>query len=887
MIRRAFVSLVPLFLLFAFVAAASPARAVLWEASHGDLIYVEIEKSFEPQPSDVGTVNAGDGEATANPLPQEVLDILHGSDWVDYPAMVGAYVRLSSVPDLEEALQTAGLAYSEGLPREIQLPQHEIEPGDPSTRVAPGFPESFSAEPIASRFVVQFAYPVKEAWLGQLEACSVKVVAAFAQRAFLVIAANEEAITNCDVLPYLDWIDPYLTTDRVSPELLAETSAGFSLQFTSGANLTQKGVTLGSTMTLGAIEDGGAEDTGFVEVTASGEALANFAQTDPDLLSVTYAGTADWSDERVGLIVAGRGGTAGTLAATGYVPWLASRGLGTAANQQVVAIFDSGYDRGVPPNPGVLDPNVIDHHPDLEAPDRLVLLKGVPDPNVIKDKLGHGTMVAGIVSGQANPITLSGGLHGGGADSLGYAYGTGVAPQSRLAVVPIPAADISRSDRQNVAFQTVLAASVAADRATICNQSWNLSATGAGIPAPNPVNTYDAMARFMDERVLDANAATTTVKEPMAVVFSAGNYAYQYPNGPARFNTVASPATGKNVIAVGATTNWRPSSAAGEPPVPCAYTMALRPPDQDATRADVLGLFSGRGRFFGGAGTSTTANRVRIKPDLVAPGVRIFSTVPFGLEGVTSYISPVGCTKYFPSNADTGYYYTYGSGTSFAAPVVSGVAALLRKWFLDNQQNNPSPALLKAAMVATADDLGHVSGQDHRPSPMYGWGRVDLDRLTDPAVQRFWNDNPTGIVTGEMRQWTRTIGTATKDVYIAIAWADPPAVVASGPAGQGTLVNDLNLSVEELDSRGLVLGTWYGNLFRENVNGTDTGFSWKFTTPLGAADPRDAINNVEGVFIPANALPAGRKLRIKVMGQTVTSGPQRFAVYAYNLQPGS
>ncbi len=875
------------------IAVTSPGHATPWEGPFAGLTYVQIDKAlptpdFEVPEGDEGTPTPGPG--VAEPLPPKVLSLL-GTAWIDYPEGVAAYVLPADLPSLESALQEAGLAWSVGLPREIQLPQHEIEPADPETRVALGFPSTFPPLAVPGRFIVQFAYPVKTEWLVQFgTSCGVKILAAFAQRAFLVLAPSETAIASCAAASYLAWVDAYLTTDRVSPEYFAQESGGFSLQFTGGVNLAQKSALVATTMTLEAVEGGGAGEFGFVEVMASGAALAAFAKDDPDLLSVTYSGTAEWSDERVGLIVAGRAGTSGTLGAPGYLPWLAGRGLSTPANQQVVAIFDSGYDRGWK-QVQRYDPRTDDHHPDLEEPDRLVLLEGVPTAHFAKDRIGHGTMVAGIVAGAANPpevVTVS--ERGGGVDGLGYAYGTGIAPMSRLAVVPIPANDLKLPERQDAALKLVLSSSVPADRATICNQSWNLAATGNQMPAPNPLNTYDATARFFDERALDANVATAA-KEPLTFVFSAGNYAYQYPNGPARFNTVASPATAKNVIAVGATTSWRPAAAAGGPAIPCAYTMALRPPDQDAPRADVLGLFSGRGRFFGGSAGADIASRVRIKPDLVAPGVRVFSTVPFGLVGVSSYDLPVGCTKYEPSNVDTGYYYTYGSGTSFAAPVVSGVAALLRKWFLDKLQNNPSPSLLKAAMIATADSLGHVPGQDHRPSPLTGWGRVSLDRLTDPAVQRFWNDNPNGgVITMGVRQWTRTIGNPALPTHITIAWSDPPAGVLSGPMAQGALVNDLNLTVEELNAAGLVVATYYGNLFRENVpagGGRDTGFSWKFLTPLKKEDPRDAINNVEGVFIPPNTLAAGRKLRIRVTGQNVPMGPQRFAVYAYNVQPAS
>ncbi len=724
-------------LLFASIwmalAFTSPGHTAPWEGPFAGLTYVQIEKAlptpdFEMPEGEEGIATTGPGEA--EPLPREVLPLL-GTAWVDYPEGVAAYVAPTDLPALESALGKAGLAYSVGLPREIQLPQHEIEPTDPATRVALGFPSTFPPLAVPERFVVQFAYPVQEEWLNQLGTCGAKIVAAFAQRAFLVLAPSEAAITSCAAASYLAWVDAYLTTDRVSPEYFAEVSGGFSLQFTGGVNLAQKGASLATTMTLGAVEGGGTGESGFVEVTASGTALAAFAKDDPDLLSVTYSGTADWSDERVGLIVAGRAGTSGTLGAPGYLAWLESRRLSTALNQQVVAIFDTGYDRGWKQMERY-DPRTDDHHPDLENPERLVLLEGVPTAAFARDRLGHGTMVAGIVAGAANPVTLPGGERGGGVDGLGYAYGTGIAPMTRLAVVPMSAANIKIPDRQDDALKLVFGVPLA-DRAAICNQSWNLASGGNQMPAPNPLNTYDLTARFFDERALDANVATSA-KEPLTFVFSAGNYAYQYSNGPARFNTVASPATAKNVIAVGATTSWQPAAAVGGPAIPCAYTEALRPPDQDAPRADVLGLFSGRGRFFGGSAGADIASRVRIKPDLVAPGVRIFSTVPFGLVGVSSYDLPVGCKKYEPSNVTTGYYYTYGSGTSFAAPVVSGVAALLRKWFLDQPQNNPSPALLKAAMIATADSLGHVPGQDHRPSPLTGWGRVSLDRLTDPAV---------------------------------------------------------------------------------------------------------------------------------------------------------
>lgn len=389
-----------------------------------------------------------------------------------------------------------------------------------------------------------------------------------------------------------------------------------------------------------------------------------------------------------------------------------------------------------------------------------------------------------------------------------------------------------------------------------------------------PVNQYDEVARTFDSLVLDGNTSLSG-SQPTAIVFSAGNYAYDYATGNIRVDSVSSPATAKNVIAVGSTTSYRP---APDPPLPCnPNPNGSRPPDQDATNVYGLGLFSGQGSYFASGVGLPKLHQVRVKPDLVAPGVRIFSTLPYN---AVFYFSPVGCALFYPNPPGVSNY-TYGTGTSFSAPVVSGVASVARKWFLDHGVANPQPSLIKSALVATADDMGAYIA-DHRPSFRSGWGQVSLKRLIDPAIEWFFVDTPAAPVsTGQVRSWTRTVSDSTKDIYIVLAWSDPPSDVPGGT--QVPLKNDLSLSVEENTSG---LPSWQGNNFRENKEGVDDGYSHRFTSS-GDAVLVDSINNVEAIFIPKNTFPAGQKLTIKVKGANVVQGPQSFSVYGWNVKPNT
>ncbi len=80
----------------------------------------------------------------------------------------------------------------------------------------------------------------------------------------------------------------------------------------------------------------------------------------------------------------------------------------------------------------------------------------------------------------------------------------------------------------------------------------------------------------------------------------------------------------------------------------------------------------------------------KIKPNVSAPGVTVRSTMPNGL-------------------------YSVSTGTSMAAPHVSGLVALLRQ-----KNPNATVAEIKEAILTSAIDMGSVG-----PDNDYGWGRID------------------------------------------------------------------------------------------------------------------------------------------------------------------
>lgn len=208
------------------------------------------------------------------------------------------------------------------------------------------------------------------------------------------------------------------------------------------------------------------------------------------------------------------------------------------------------------------------------------------------------------------------------------------------------------------------------------------------------------------------------------------------------------------------------------------------------------------------------------------------------------------------------------SGTSVAAAVTSGAAALIRQYFTDGffptgspvatNKLQPSAALLKAVLVNSAEALLSDDPGDSCPSKRGGWGRPKLINTL------FFNgdshslevvDGGTGLETDGV--WQRLyFSPGGRRLKITLAWTDAPAA----PGATSPLTNDLNLVVVAPDGT-----TYLGNdlnCSHGDYESRTGGFS-------------DRVNVEEQVVIKR---PVAGTYLVKVIGASIPVGPQPFAL---------
>jgi len=400
------------------------------------------------------------------------------------------------------------------------------------------------------------------------------------------------------------------------------------------------------------------------------------------------------------------------------------------------------------------------------------------------DDQGHGTHVAGSAAGDAGLL----GVHDGF---------DGMAPAARLVIqdggfavddcADLPGLGCPTRPLEPVFEQAYL------QGARIHSNSWGDE------EELTPYGRYT-------ERTADVDRFCWNHKD-FLVFFAAGN------EGPG-WGTVGSPATGKNVVGVGATVH-------GSVEPPCVASFSSRGPTRDG----------------------------RLKPDVVVPGQGVVSARSDGHAGT--------------GNCDV----RTSSGTSMAAPTAAGLAALVRQYYEDGfypgrvadpeHGFSPSAALVKATLVAAAVDLADLgcSGVERVPSRDQGWGLVMLERalaFADSSHRLVVDDHRSGFERVDDPPVMLSLEVESAGpLKVVLAWTDPPSTSAAAV----NLVNDLDLVVSGPD------GTFRGNVF--------------FSGASVAGGEPDRLNNLEVVWRP-EASPG--RWTVTVTPRAVNLGPQDFAL---------
>jgi len=417
--------------------------------------------------------------------------------------------------------------------------------------------------------------------------------------------------------------------------------------------------------------------------------------------------------------------------------------------------------------------------------------------NNVADQYGHGSHVASVLSGDA---TLGSGAYEGAAN--------GVSIYSLKVLNSLGAGTSS-----NV---------IAAINWAITNKSAkNIRVINMSLGTP-------AKDSYVNDPL--CQAARRAVNAGIVVVASAGNYGKDL-LGNEMYGGINSPGMEPSVITVGAVNTY----------------------GTDYRSDDTIATYSSRGPTRGYVTLSNGARKYDnlIKPDIVAPGNKLIATASPNSTLVTSF--PQLKTGRL---TDPDEQVMYLSGTSMAAPVVAGAAALL----IDT---NPTltPNLVKAILMYTAQPLRNYNTLEQGAGMVNFDGAVRVARLVKSNAGSLVNGNAllsaslpasqSSVISGETVYWGKGVVTNYGILYGDELMTKWQAMYASG-----VLISDGTTYSSNILSKVSAKTTAGVNLYQGAItnNGVliSDGTNWLTATAM-AGSPTPYINS-QGVLVSDGVL---------------------------------
>ena len=239
-----------------------------------------------------------------------------------------------------------------------------------------------------------------------------------------------------------------------------------------------------------------------------------------------------------------------------------------------------------------------------------------------------------------------------------------------------------------------------------------------------------------------------------------------------------------------------------------------------------------------------------IKPDVVAVGTQV--------------IYPT----YSSTNPTSLTLYSMGDGTSFSAPVVTGILGgltQLKRHLTSDASFNFYADQSKAYLIHTTMEAGMYDGPDN----IYGWGLVDAKKAAELVVAVHNGDEigeRNAKVSGTNYE-KLVVARDNQEIKATISWIDPAAELST-MAFPAYLDDKTSKIVNDLDLR--IIDTVTNEVY----------FPWKLNIDdvTGAALKGDnTVDNVEQISIPNPV--AGRTYKVVVSNKGNLTGNQDYTLF--------